>query len=205
MKLVLASSSARRAEILANAGFTFDTLPTSVSESRLPDESAEHMVRRLAEAKVRAAAAKLPRSAMVIGADTVVRIDDAVLGKPASAEDARAMLRRLSGRTHEVLTGLAVMRVPEGASRPSRLRASVETETTRVSFAPLTSEEIDEYVASGEPMDKAGAYGIQGRGGRFVTGVEGCYFNVVGLPLARLYRMLREFGWREESGVYPEK
>ena len=100
------------------------------------------------------------------------------------------MLRRLGGRSHQVLTGLAVLRILGGAAR-------VEVETTQVTFAPLTETEIEAYVVSGEPLDKAGAYAIQGRGGRFVARVEGCYFNVVGLPLARLYRMLSEMGWKE--------
>ena len=128
--------------------------------------------------------------AIVIAADTVVVMNGEVLGKPASAEDAAQMLRRLGGRSHQVLTGLAVLRILGGAAR-------VEVETTQVTFAPLTETEIEAYVVSGEPLDKAGAYAIQGRGGRFVARVEGCYFNVVGLPLARLYRMLSEMGWKE--------
>jgi septum formation protein len=199
MRIVLASGSPRRAEVLRDASLPFEVVATEVDESRLAGESPEEMVRRLAEAKARAVAGRITGAALVVAADTVVVAEDDVLGKPASAEDARAMLERLSGRTHQVLSGLTVVRLPDGAMR-------TELESTQVTFAPLTPEEIAEYVALGEPMDKAGAYAIQGRGGRFVTRIEGGYFNVVGLPLARLYRMLREFGWQErEAGSAAKK
>ncbi len=191
MKLILASASQRRAEVLRNAGIEFETIATGVNEARRPNEPAEELIRRLAASKARRAAARAAsRDAriIVVGADTEVVVDGLILGKPASGEDAREMLRRLSGRTHSVITGLVAIRLPDGATR-------AELETTQVTFAPLSAEEIEDYVASGEPFDKAGAYAIQGRGGRFVTRVEGCYFNVVGLPLARLYRILRELGW----------
>ena len=190
MRIILASGSPRRAEVLRNAGIDFEAMATRVDEAPQPNEPAEELVRRLAEAKARWAARAAGRNvpAIVVGADTAVVVDGLVLGKPASAEDAREMLRRLSSRTHSVTTALAAVRLPDGAAR-------TELETTRVSFAPLTPEEVEDYVASGEPFDKAGAYAIQRRGGRFVTRVEGCYFNVVGLPLARLYRILRELGW----------
>jgi septum formation protein len=131
-------------------------------------------------------------SALVIGADTEVVIDGEVLGKPISDDDARRMLRRLAGRTHEVLTGVAVIRLPDGARR-------IEHEVTQVAFAPLTDADIAAYVASEEHRDKAGGYAIQGRAGTFVTRVEGCYFNVVGLPLARLARMLSNLGWTQNE------
>ena len=194
MRIILASASPRRAEVLRDAGIAFEAVSTNADESRRPDEAPEELVRRLAEAKAKAAAAKVAATgpAIVVGADTEVVVDvpgkEEVLGKPASAADAREMLRRLSGRTHSVVTGLAVIRLPDGASRS-------ELETTHVTIALLSEREIEEYVASGEPFDKAGAYAIQRRAGRFVTRVEGCYFNVVGLPLARLYRILRELGW----------
>ncbi len=190
MRIILASGSPRRAEVLRNAGVHFEAVATHVDEARQPNEPAEELVRRLAEAKARRAARAAGRDvpAIVVGADTAVVVDGLLLGKPASAEEAREMLRRLSGRTHSVITGLAAIRLPDGEAR-------AELETTRVSFALLTAEEVEDYVASGEPFDKAGAYAIQGRGRRFVTRVEGCYFNVVGLPLARLYRILRELGW----------
>jgi septum formation protein len=191
MRIILASASPRRAEVLSNAGIPFETLPTGVDESRRPDERPEELVRRLAEAKARSAAARVATGAgqvIVVGADTEVVVDGLVFGKPASAEEARAMLHKLGGRTHSVVTGLAAIRLPDGAAR-------TEHETTLVTLAPLTPEEIEDYVSSGEVFDKAGAYAIQGRAGRFVTRVEGCYFNVVGLPLARLCRILHELGW----------
>ncbi len=192
MKIVVASSSPRRAQILRDAGIPFEAVPTGVEEARSPDESPENLVRRLAEVKAGAAArifAMGDEPVFFVGADTVVVIDDLILGKPASPEEAREMLQRLSGRTHTVLTGLTVLRRPPGMSR-------TEIESTRVSFAALSEQQIAAYVASGEPFGKAGAYAIQGRAGRFVTRVEGCYFNVVGLPLARLDRLLGELGWQ---------
>lgn len=190
MKLILASASPRRAEILRNAGFDFEILPTEVDESVRPRESAAEYVRRLAEEKARAAAQKLAAkfqrdSAVIIAADTSVVLGEIILGKPTSLEEARAMLRRLSGKTHDVLTGLAVLPLRNADIQPA-------VESTRVTFARMTAHEIEDYVASGEPFDKAGAYAIQGRCGRFITRIEGCYFNVMGLPLARLYSILRE-------------
>ncbi|MGH9705061.1 MAG: Maf family protein [Candidatus Acidiferrales bacterium] len=189
MKLILASASPRRAEVLKNAGFAFEAVSTNVDESLRAGESPHSYVRRLAESKARAAAAHLSSQALVIGADTTVVIDGLILGKPESAGEAKQMLTRFSGRTHEVLTGVAVIRVPEGDAR-------ILEERTRVTFASITQNEIEDYVDSGEPFGKAGGYAIQGLAGRFVTRVDGCYFNVVGLPLARLYRLLREFGWK---------
>jgi septum formation protein len=192
MKLILASASPRRAEILRNAGIPFETHAAILDESRRPGELRADYVRRLALAKARAAASGMGDSAdrLSIGADTVVIAADEILGKPESPEDARRMLRLLSGAVHEVHTGLAVIR------RPGAMEGVVE-EITSVTFAPLSDQEIESYIATGEPFDKAGAYGIQGIGGRFVTRIEGCYFNVMGLPLARLWSLLREFGWKE--------
>jgi nucleoside triphosphate pyrophosphatase len=189
MKLILASASPRRAEILRNAGFPFEIRPANIDETRHADESAENYVRRLAKAKAELAATAAQSSgpAFVIGADTAVVIDGQILGKPAGAEDARRMLQLLSGRTHEVLTGLAVIRIP-GAEH------SLHVESTRVTFVPLTAAEIDDYIATGEPFDKAGAYGIQGTAGRFVARIEGCYFNVMGLPVSRLWQTLQGLG-----------
>ncbi len=194
MKIILASASPRRAEILRNAGIPFETHAPILDESRRPGELRADYVRRLALAKARAAAAAQPDSgdSLFIGADTVVVAADELLGKPESEEDARRMLRLLSGAVHEVHTGLAVVR------RPGAMEGVVE-EITSVTFAPLSDEEIDAYIATGEPFDKAGAYGIQGIGGRYVSRIEGCYFNVMGLPLARLWLLLREFGWRESA------
>jgi septum formation protein len=188
MKLILASGSVRRAEVLQSAGFVFETVSTNIDETLREAEPPDVYVLRLADAKARAAAARITGGALVIGADTTVVIDGLVLGKPETADEAKQMLARLSGRTHEVLTGLAVIRIPGGDAR-------IQEERTRVTFASMTQKEIEDYVASGEPFDKAGAYAIQGMAGRFVTRFDGCYFNVVGLPLARLYRILRDFGW----------
>ena len=188
MRIILASASPRRAQILRDAGIEFEARLAEVEESRRPGEAAEAMVQRLAEDKAVAGAIGVAGEALVIGADTAVVSEGVVWGKPADAADARHMLEKLSGRTHKVVTGIALLRLSDRALRN-------ELETTRVSLAPLSELEIEEYVLSGEPLDKAGGYAIQGRAGRFVTCIEGCYFNVVGLPLARLYRMLGELGW----------
>jgi septum formation protein len=195
MKLILASASARRAEILRDAGVPFETLSMDVDESPRAGETVEAMALRLAEAKARAAVASLKSMnewAVVVGADTVVELDGEVLGKPGSPRVAGEMLLKLSGKTHRVMTGLAAIRVPDGEAR-------LELETTQVRFAALTTEEIDQYAATDEPLDKAGAYAIQGIAGRYVERIEGCYFNVVGLPLARLYRILKELGWPDDT------
>ncbi|HTX17009.1 MAG TPA: Maf family protein [Candidatus Baltobacteraceae bacterium] len=196
MKLILASASPRRAEILRNAGIPFETQITLLDESILPGELPGDYVRRLALEKARAAASARKRTdeCILIGADTAVVADDELLAKPESEEDARRMLRLLSASTHEVHTGLAVLR------QPDRIERVVE-EITRVSFAPLSDDEIDAYIATGEPFDKAGGYGIQGIAGRYVTRIEGCYFNVMGLPLARLWSLLRGFGWEDSTRV----
>lgn len=185
MKLILASTSPRRAEILRRAGFSFEVFAAGVDESHRPEESPDAFVARLAQDKAEAVAAKVQGAALILGCDTVVLVDGLVLGKPKNAEDPTAMLRRLSGRAHDVLTGLALLRLPDRT-----VRAAVER--TRVTFAPLSEKEIAEYVDTGEPFDKAGAYAIQERGGRFVERIEGDYFNVMGLPVARFYRMFRE-------------
>ncbi len=191
MRLILASASPRRAEVLRDAGIPFRVCVVPVEEVPRPGEDVAELVTRLAEEKARAAAAQIHELAIIIGADTAVEVEGKILGKPRDAAEAREMLSFLSGRTHRVLTGLCVLRVPEG-----EVRSAVET--TRVAFAPLTQEEIAAYAATGEPFDKAGGYAIQGRAGRYITRIEGCYFNVVGLPLARLYALLKELGWDEE-------
>jgi nucleoside triphosphate pyrophosphatase len=196
MKLILASASPRRAEILRNAGIPFETQITLLDESILPGELLGDYVRRLALEKARAAAEARRDSGgdVFIGADTAVVAANEILGKPESDEDARRMLRLLSGATHEVHTGLAVLRPRDGIEH-------VVEEITRVSFAPLSDDEIGAYIATGEPFDKAGGYGIQGIAGRYVTRIEGCYFNVMGLPLARLWSLLKEFGWEDSAGT----
>ena len=190
MKLILASASPRRAEILRNAEIRFEIWSTDVDESRLDNESPGEYVRRLALAKARAAADRNPSLAaddLIIGADTVVVVDSVILGKPASSVDAKRMLRSIGGRVHEVHTGLALLQI-------SGTQQRVVEEITRVHFMHLNDQEIEDYIATGEPFDKAGAYAIQGIGGRYVTRIEGCYFNVMGLPLTRLWTLLREFG-----------
>jgi septum formation protein len=197
MKLILASASPRRAEILRNAGIQFEIRKTDVDESRIVGELPGDYVRRLALAKALSAAAEYRDpidKTLILGADTVVVVDADILGKPASQDDARSMLRRISGRVHEVHTGLALVRTPGTMQR-------VVEEITRVHFASLAAQEIEDYIATGEPFDKAGAYGIQGIGGRYVTRIEGCYFNVMGLPLARLWSLLREIGWENSIGA----
>jgi septum formation protein len=191
MRLILASASSRRAEILRDAGIPFEVYAVPVDEAPRPSESVKKMVARLAEEKARAAAAQIRGPAIIIGADTLVEVGGEILGKPRDAAEACEMLTSLSGRTHRVLSGLFVLRVPDGVVRSA-------VENTRVTFAPLTQKEIADYVASGEPFDKAGGYAIQGRAGRYITRIEGCYFNVVGLPLARLYALLKDLGWDEE-------
>jgi septum formation protein len=179
--LILASASLRRAELLTTAGIPFEVLPVHVDEAHLGAERPDDHVRRLAEEKARAALDKRG-DAVVLGADTVVVIDERILGKPKDPEHAAAMLRALAGRSHEVLTGVAVLAV----GRPPR----IAVERTRVWMSALGNEEIAWYVATGEPMDKAGAYAIQGLASRFIERIEGSYSNVVGLPVALVYRLL---------------
>src|SRR5215470_16264576 len=191
MKLILASGSARRAEILRSAGLPFTVVSSAVDETPVPGESPKKMVQRLALAKAELVAARVVGPAIVIAADTVVTLDGAMFGKPRTTEDARQMLEKLSGRTHSVITGVALIRLPDVE------RAEFQ-EITQVQFAALDEEEIVRYLSSGEPFDKAGAYAIQGRAGRYIPRIEGCYYNVVGLPLARLCSALVELGWSEE-------
>lgn len=186
-QLVLASASPRRKEILEAAGFRFEVFPVSVPEVRGRDELARDFVRRLAAAKAEAARDRLGEDwpPPILGADTVVAIGRRTLGKPASTSDARRMLRLLSGRRHQVLTGLCLLYRTGG-----RWKKSLRVATTTVKFCRLSRSEIADYVASGEPLDKAGAYAIQGIASRYVEWIDGCYFNVVGLPVSLLYRML---------------
>jgi septum formation protein len=195
VRIILASSSPRRAEILRNAGIIFEIRLTQIDEAALPGELAQEMVARLAEAKARAAAAEIDagmRECIIVGADTIVELDGEILGKPKDPAHAHEMLAKLSGRTHHVLTGIFLLRLPGHATRAA-------VEISAVTLAPITGEEIDAYVATGEPMGKAGAYAIQGGAGRYIPRIEGCYFNIVGLPLARLYALLRELGWRDKA------
>lgn len=197
MRLVLASASPRRADLLRQIGLVFDIAtarpddPEDVAPETLAPEAslaraAETAARRLAESKA-AAVAKSAPDAVVIGADTIVVAADGLLGKPRDAADARQMLRRLSGRRHDVVTGVAVV-------HERRNLHLVDSSVTGVWFRPLTDEEITRYVATGEPLDKAGAYAIQGKAAVFVDRIEGDYFTVVGLPLARLTALLARAG-----------
>jgi septum formation protein len=193
--LVLASASPRRAELLALLGVTFEVQVADVDETPRPGEPAADLVERLAREKALAVAQNSAEGAVdVVGADTVVVLDGDVLGKPADPADAVTMLRRLQGRDHEVVTGVAVVRSrPASLEVPGPSSSDVVSfvETTEVRFAPMSDDEVEAYVATGEPLDKAGAYGIQGLGGRFVERIVGSYHNVVGLPLAQLAPHLR--------------
>jgi septum formation protein len=184
--IVLASASPRRADLLASAGVRFIVVPSQVIEERLPAETPEAFVRRLAAAKARGVAATR-RDGMVLGADTEVVLDGEVLGKPRDDEGARAMLARLSGRAHDVLSGYEVYDVAAGRGEGDVVR-------TRVEFAPLGRAEIDAYVATGEPRGKAGAYAIQGRAAGMIRRIEGSYTNVVGLPLREVLDTLARMG-----------
>lgn len=190
--LVLASASPRRQELLRNAGITFTVQPADVDETPLAGESARACAERLARDKAMAVWKLRPQD-VVLGADTVVVVDGTILGKPADAADAARMLRMLSGRVHEVITGAAVVSGQSSVISKNNLpEINVASETTLVTMSELSDEEIREYVATGEPMDKAGAYAIQGRASRWIPRIEGDYSNVVGLPVALVRRMLRD-------------
>ena len=186
-KIILASQSPRRADLLTHIGVEFELEPSQVHERPHSDEAPPDYIIRIARAKVVAVARKR-ESGLVIGADTVVVLDGKLLGKPESQEDAKRMLRQLSGKWHAVMTGVALFDV---ATR----REVADYDKTLVRFAQMTEKEIDWYIASGEPMDKAGSYGIQGIGGLFVEEIAGNYYNVVGLPLPLLYRLARRLGY----------
>lgn len=183
--LVLASSSPRRQELLRNAGIAFTVRSTDVAEVLRSGEGPFDYPQRLARDKARAVRRQFTDSDLVLGADTIVVVDQHILEKPTDAADAVRMLRLLSGRTHQVTTGVCL--IGDGFE-------DVRTETTAVTFDRLSEEEIAMYVAHGEPMDRAGAYAIQGIASRWICRLDGCYFNVVGLPVPLVYRMLREHG-----------
>jgi septum formation protein len=183
--LILASQSPRRAELLRNAGISFEVHPADVDETMLAGEEPLEYVKRLAREKAMAVLETAPAGATVLGADTTVVVDGESLGKPMDENEARQMLARLSGRTHQVMTGVCV-----AWRRGNEAVSEVEAEVTAVEFAAMRAEEIAAYVATGEPTDKAGAYAIQGRASRWIPRIRGCYFNVVGLPVARVCAML---------------
>jgi septum formation protein len=206
LNLILASASPRRRELLTQAGFSFEVYPAHISEDPLPNEDPTAYVTRLAREKAQAVFAELSykspgapgpsqlgtgessnltlpstTSLTVLAADTTVTLDNHILGKPEDPADAARMLRLLSGRTHQVITGVALI---------TATSTQVAAETTAVQFLALSDEEIAAYIATGEPMDKAGAYAIQGRAARWIPRIEGCYFNVVGLPIALVSTLL---------------
>jgi septum formation protein len=186
MRIILASASPRRRELLRQIGIDFTVDPADVDERVLPGESPEAYAVRVALDKARIAAQRAG-TGVVIAADTIVVLDNAILGKPSDDEDAERMLTMLSGRTHQVITGMAIM-------DPAAGKTLTRSSTTNVLFRELSPDEIRWYVRTGEPLDKAGAYGIQEKGSLFISRIEGCYFNVVGLPLSLLGEMLLEFG-----------
>ena len=193
MKFLLASNSPRRRELLRNAGFEFEVSPSGVDEGEpLPGEPPMEYARRLARAKALNVAAGAPPGTLVLGADTIVTIDSLVLGKPSGPFDAARMLHILSGQTHEVITAICLVRAPEQI-------IALKHESTFVTFSELTEEETRAYVASHEPFDKAGAYAIQGLASKFISHIEGCYFNVVGLPIPLLYQTLKECDGRKQG------
>ena len=194
MKLILASGSPRRAELLRNAGISFSVLTSAIDETPIPDESPNDLVLRLANAKAELVAARAVGPAIILAADTIVVLDGKILCKPRSSDDARNMLEQLSGRTHSVLTGVSLIRLPDAAHLEF-------VESTLVYFNPLISKEISDYLSTGEPFDKAGAYAIQGRAARYIPRIEGCYFNVVGLPLARVTAALQALGWANHASA----
>ncbi|HZQ90333.1 MAG TPA: Maf family protein [Terriglobales bacterium] len=184
--LILASSSPRRAELLRNARIEFRVCPPEVVEELHPGELPIHFARRMAEAKAHWVFAR-EQGATVLGADTIVTVGDCVLGKPRDQDDAMQMLRQLSGRTHQVTTGICLI------GGDTEL---LEDETTEVVMSEISEDEIRAYVATGEPMDKAGAYAIQGMASRWVSRIDGDYCNVVGLPVARVWGLMRELALR---------
>jgi len=184
--IILASASPRRQQLLAETGLPFTVAVSEVDEEAINSGSPREIAEQRALHKARAVAKTLP-GGLVIGADTIVLCQGQVLGKPKDTADAKRLLSLLSGRSHRVITGVCVLEAPDG-------RCLVASACTKVVFRRLSPEEIDRYVATGEPMDKAGAYGIQGKGALLVERIVGDYFNVVGLPLTLLARLLKEFG-----------
>ncbi|MFQ5809186.1 MAG: Maf family protein [Armatimonadota bacterium] len=199
-RIVLASASPRRRMLLEQIGLPFEVIPSQSPEMAQAHERPADHVRRAAALKASSVAPRVEPEAVLIGADTIVCLDGSILGKPSSRGEAREMLHRLSGHTHTVYTGLAVGRAgsvvdaPVGPDEWHQLGLDTGLEATRVKFRQLSDAEIGAYVDTGEPLDKAGAYGIQGRGALLVQEIRGCYFNVVGLPLVRLAGMLGRLG-----------
>ncbi len=198
--LVLASASPRRQDLLRTAGIPFAVQPNNIAENPLEDEPPQACAERLAREKALVVFRQRPGD-FVLGADTIVVVDSLILGKPQDATDAARMLRLLSGRTHQVVTGVCLAGPQQSLSREGLKNSFEDTrsETTLVTMEVLTEDDIRSYIASGEPMDKAGSYAIQGIASRWISRIEGDYFNVVGLPVALVYRILRDhnFDWKK--------
>ncbi|HEX8738041.1 MAG TPA: Maf family protein [Pyrinomonadaceae bacterium] len=190
-KLILASGSPRRAEILTAVGWQFTKQVADIDESLRHAETPENYVQRLAKEKAEAVAA-LYENALVLGADTTVVINGEIIGKPVDLDDARAMLKKLSGNRHEVLTGVALVKVQSPKSKVQSLETVVGIQRTRVKFAAMQDAEIEFLVEKGEPLDKAGAYAVQAQAALFIEGIEGDYWNVVGLPVRLVYELMRK-------------
>ncbi len=181
-KIILASKSPRRKELLEKCGIAFACMPMDIDESLNEGETLEDKIRLLSRRKAQACLDTHPE-AVVIGSDTIVTLDEKILGKPKNREDAKRMLRELSGRTHRVITGLAVI---------SSRRCYTDVSVSEVTFAPLSEKEIEDYAASGECDDKAGAYAVQGLGGKFITRISGDYYAIMGLPLHLVYEQIKQ-------------
>nr|PZN11528.1 MAG: septum formation inhibitor Maf [Caldicoprobacter oshimai] len=194
MRIILASSSPRRSDLLAQMGLKFEVIPSGQEEKIVENLPPHQLAVELALKKAESVAKRVQGCALIIGADTIVVKGDKVLGKPKDEDEAFQMLMELQGQVHEVITGLAVMEMPTR-------RCVTAYEKTLVEMAPLTRQDVEGYIRTGEPMDKAGAYGIQGLGGMLIKRIEGCYYNVVGLPIHRLWVILKEF----EVEVFTER
>jgi septum formation protein len=190
-KLVLASQSPRRAEILTTVGWQFEAIAANIDEIRFPSEDALTYVTRLAQTKAETVAKQTKSSSLVLGADTVVVIDEEILGQPRDDDDARRMLSLLSGKWHRVVTGVALVR------RIDLSQIIIDQQTTRVLFAELSRQQIDWYISTGEPQGKAGAYAIQGKGALLIKEIQGDYFNVVGLPIRLVFDLIGRMGSRQ--------
>lgn len=186
-RIILASASPRRKELLEQIGITFEVIISNVKENIQYLDNPGKYVEQLALMKAQEIARRVNSGHLIIGADTIVLIDNEILGKPENEEEAFNTIKRLSGKSHFVFTGIAVVESKSG-------RILVSHERTKVKFREIEDDDIRAYVKTGEPMDKAGSYGIQKKGAVFVESIEGCYFNVVGLPVSRLYSMLKGFG-----------
>jgi septum formation protein len=190
-KLILASGSPRRAEILTSVGWEFTKDSADIDETELPNELPEDYVQRLAREKAETVAAKYA-NAIILGADTTVVIDSQILGKPTDITDAKRMLKMLSGNWHEVLTGVALVTTKNPKSKIQNPESFVGIQRTRVKFVEMSDKEIEFLAEKGEPLDKAGAYAVQAQAALFIEGIEGDYWNVVGLPVSLVYRLIED-------------